>query len=217
MKIIIADKQIIFREGIKTFLSEIKNLKIVGEVENKNDLKNNLISFKPDLLIIDHQSVVEFNIMDFDIIQQYSEHTKVLVLSQDTNEINIISILRFESVKGYYLKDCSKLDLITSILVIENGGKSYCNKVSEAIFNNRVQKNKPDYLLKKLTLREIEIVKLVSLGITAKEIAEKLLISNHTVNTYRKNILKKLNVKNSSELVMFAIKSKLIDTNDYNI
>ncbi|NVO04016.1 MAG: response regulator transcription factor, partial [Bacteroidetes bacterium] len=83
--------------------------------------------------------------------------------------------------------------------------------------NNRVKKNNPDYLLKKLTLREIEIVKLVSLGITAKEIAEKLLISNHTVNTYRKNILKKLNVKNSSELVMFAIKSKLIDTNDYSI
>jgi DNA-binding NarL/FixJ family response regulator len=217
MNIIIADKQAIFREGIKTFLSEINNLKIVGEVENRNDLKNHLISFQPDILLIDHQGLADFSIMDFDIIHQYSERTKILVLSQDTNEININSVIKFTTVKGYYLKDCSKLDLITSLLVIENGGKSYCNKVSEAIFNNRVQKNNPDYLLKKLTLREIEIVKLVSLGITAKEIAEKLLISNHTVNTYRKNILKKLNVKNSSELVMFAIKSKLIDTNDYSI
>ncbi|NVO04322.1 MAG: response regulator transcription factor, partial [Bacteroidetes bacterium] len=152
MNIIIADKQAIFREGIKTFHAEIKNLKFVGEVENKNDLKNHLISFQPDILLIDHQGLADFSILDFDLIQQYSERTKVLVLSQDTNEINIISILKFESIKGYYLKDCSKLDLITAILVIENEGKSFCNKVSEAIFNNRVKKNNPDYLLKKLTL-----------------------------------------------------------------
>lgn len=220
MKILIADSQPVIIEGIKSFLNQFNNIEIIEEADNKIALFKKLETLKPEILIIDIEQITGLKISEISIIEKISPHTNLLVFSDNTSEDNIIDFLEVNSVKGYHLKNCKKVDFIRAITVISNNGKSFCDTVIESLHKTLTNRNiatDSTVNVKELTKRETEIVKLVAEGKTAKVIAEKLFISIHTVNTYRKNILKKLGVKNSSELVMYAIKSNLINSTEYYI
>lgn len=220
MKILIADSQPVIIEGIKSFLNQFNNIEIIEEADNKITLFKKLETLKPEILIIDIEQITGLKITDISLIEKISPNTNLLVFSDNTSEDNILDFLEVNSVKGYHLKSCKKVDFIRAITVISNNGKSFCDTVIECLHNSLINKKIKEsvaIIIKDLTKRETEIVKLVAEGKTAKVIAEKMFISIHTVNTYRKNILKKLGVKNSSELVMYAIKNQIIDSTDYYI
>ena len=220
MKILIADTQPIVIEGIKSLLYQFNNIQNIEVAENKESLISTLNTLKPEILIIDFALIPDFNFSEIKQIESISPETKLFVFTNNINENEILSILEFRSVRAIHLKNCQKIDFIRAVTVVANEGKTFCEKVIECLHNNVANKNSSSLLLvnnKKLTKREVEIVKQVAEGKTAKEIAEILFISIHTVNTYRKNIMKKLGVKNSSELIMFAIKTNLIDSTEYYI
>ena len=220
MKILIADTQQVIVDGVKSFLSQFNNIKSIEEAEERKTLFDKLETFTPDILIIDIALTSEFCINDIDLIEKISPKTKIFIFTNNDNEKDILNVLAFESVKAFHLKNVRKVDFIRAVTVIVNNGKSFCEIVIECLHNSLTNKNlKTNSVinLKELTKRETEIVKLVAEGKTAKIIAEKMFISIHTVNTYRKNILKKLGVKNSSELVMFALKNQIIVPTEYYI
>ncbi|MBI5540553.1 MAG: response regulator transcription factor [Bacteroidia bacterium] len=220
MKILIADSQPVTIEGIKSILSQFNNIRIIEEAENKITLFEKLESLTPEILIIDIEQIAGLKISDIGLIEKISPDTNLFIFQDKYNEEDVLFSLEYNSVKAYHLKNCKKVDFVRAITVISNNGKSFCETVIECLhkaLTNKKITTKSSINIKELTKRETEIVKLVAEGKTAKVIAEKLFISIHTVNTYRKNILKKLGVKNSSELVLFAIKSNLIDSTDFYI
>ena len=219
MKVALYDKHCIIREGIKSILKELKNYVVVAEFEEISEIELTLSKIKIDILIGDFASEKEINLLQHN--EKHFPELSVLVISNEISEDLLFRILELNTIKGIHLKDSRKVDLITAITIIANREKSFCPQIIDILQRMTSQKNtaniKSVQKLKNLTVREAEIVKLVAEGKTAKEIAQKLLISIHTVNTYRKNILKKLGVKNSSELVLYAIKNNIIDSTEYFI
>jgi DNA-binding NarL/FixJ family response regulator len=116
---------------------------------------------------------------------------------------------------GYLTKQCAGENIVEAIQIVSNGEEYFCTSVREKIFNSatenisKLNKDKPcnDVLL---SGREIEIITLIALELSGKEISERLFISRNTVETHRKNIMKKLKAKNSISLVKYAIKNKFI-------
>lgn len=118
-------------------------------------------------------------------------------------------------VSGYLTKQCAGDNIVEAINAVANGEEYFCNTVREKIFSiatkNNSKLNKPNIIIDSiLTGREIEIIILIALEYSGREISEKLFISTNTVETHRKNIMKKLKAKSSIGLVKFALKNKLI-------
>jgi DNA-binding NarL/FixJ family response regulator len=217
MQIIVADKQELIFEGIKAIVSKLGKHSFM-HVPELLLLETHLKKGDIEFLVIDFEQcwgVTAHNLVN---IMAISPKTKVLVLTNTETDDAIVQCLE-AGVDGYLLKSCSKVDFLESYEGIFQNKKMYCQPVLKVLCNQYInikqKKNEPEPI--SLTAQETKITELTSWGLTAKEIADKLNISIHTVNTHRKNIFKKIGVKNSSELVMFAVRKGIIDSTEYYI
>jgi DNA-binding NarL/FixJ family response regulator len=210
IKIVLVDDHQMFRDGVKAVLSDEENIKLVGEVGNGHDLYELLKSENPDLIITD---ISMPDISGIEITKYISEKypkIKTLVLSMHTNEEFITKALS-AGANGYLPKDTSMNELLEAINTIYNGDNYFNKEISDTILKSIINKSKTGSTSKgeSLTKREKEIVSLVVDGLTNKEIAEKLFISIRTVDSHKNNIMQKLKLKSSVELVKYAIKNNL--------
>jgi len=109
---------------------------------------------------------------------------------------------------GYVLKEAGTDELISAIKTVANGQKYYSNEVSVTMINSLMSDNKSKD--SQLSERELEVLAHIATGKTNKKIGEKLCISGRTVETHRRNILEKLDVKNTAEMIRYAIENKII-------
>lgn len=208
IKVILVDDHQMFRDGVKSVLSDEENIAIIGEVGHANDLYKLLESNSPDLIITD---ISMPDISGIDITKYVSENfpgINILILSMHSNEEFITKALN-AGANGYLPKDTSMNELLQAINIIAKG-ENYFNKgISDTILKSMVNKSKVSRN-DNLTSRELEIVHQVVEGLSNKEIAEKLNISVRTVDSHKNNILHKLGLKSSVELVKYAIKNNLV-------
>lgn len=211
-KILIADDHAMIRNGLKSLLAQHKEWQVVGEAVNGAEAIEKFNSLKPDLLILDI-SLPDINGMD--VSQQIiSENpaAKILILSMYDDE-DYISRCMENGVKGYVVKNETGDELDYAVRTILKGQTYFSSQVQQVIFkkySNSVARKKHREPEVKLTSREIEIVKLIAEGLTSQQMAEKLFISPRTVETHRSNLIKKVGVKNSIELVKRVEKMGLI-------
>jgi DNA-binding NarL/FixJ family response regulator len=206
--VFIADNHLLVREGIKGILSGKHDLDIMGEATCSSELKSALKQTKPQILILDYHEPGYFSLEDIQMVRTLSPDTRVLVISTDHNKIDILRALEY-GVTNYILKECNRDEFIGALYAAIRKEKFFCSKVIDAIVDKHFPKNdtcEPS----NLSGREVEIIRLISEGLTNKKIAAKLFLSVHTVSTHRKNVLNKLKLNNSSELVAFAIKNGII-------
>ncbi|MBU1013237.1 MAG: response regulator transcription factor [Bacteroidetes bacterium] len=208
IKVILVDDHQMFRDGVKSVLSDEENIAIIGEVGHANDLYKLLESTSPDLIITD---ISMPDISGIDITKYVSKNfpeINILILSMHSNEEFITKALN-AGANGYLPKDTSMNELLQAINIIAKG-ENYFNKgISDTILKSMVNKSKISKN-DNLTSRELEIVHQVVEGLSNKEIAEKLNISVRTVDSHKNNILHKLGLKSSVELVKYAIKNNLV-------
>lgn len=211
IKIILVDDHQMFRDGVKSVLAEEENIEIIGEVGTAKDLYNLLKSNSPDLIITD---ISMPDISGIEIAKYVSENypkIKILILSMHSNEEFITKALSV-GANGYLPKDTSMSELLEAIRVIYKGDNYFNKNISDTILRSIINKSKQESHDKiTLTNREKEVIKLVVEGLTNKEIADKLFISIRTVDSHKNNIMQKLNLKSSVELVKYAIKNKLAE------
>lgn len=108
-----------------------------------------------------------------------------------------------------------KEDLLEALSAIEKNQKYLCHEAIEILLNEKLASAKNSNI--HLTKKELEVIQLLAQGLTTKDIAARIFLSIHTVNTHRKNILNKLCINNTSELIMYAVKAGIIDTTEYYI
>lgn len=212
--ILIADNFLLIREGIRSILSGNRDFEIIAEASNSKDLSEKIKTTKPDIVIIDFDLPGYFEIEDIKTINTFSPGTTVLVVSANQDKKNILKVLDY-GVNNYILKFCDKEEFLTAVYSTAKKERFLCGKVIDAILEKHFPSCGRAEICQgcegiKLSHREIEIVQLISQGLTNNEIAQDLFLSIHTVGTHRKNILKKLGFKKSNELIMYAIKTGII-------
>ncbi|HZV47704.1 MAG TPA: response regulator transcription factor [Thermodesulfovibrionales bacterium] len=207
IKVIIADDHVIFRQGLQNLLQSSKHIAIAGEAGTGPETINLITREKPDIAILDI-SMPGFD--GFEILQRIQSegmNTKVIFLTMYKDTLTAKKALQ-SGASGYVLKDNAFEDLLYAIRTVSAGGTFISPSVSKSILKAPANEGKEPQIL---TLRECEVLRLISSGLTNKQIAEKLFISVKTVETHRTNIMQKLDVHTVAALVRYAIKIGLIE------
>lgn len=208
LNIFIVDDHKMIRDGIKLMLANEKDLNIIGEADGAEQTFN---------FINKHHKTIDVILMDISmpkmngieltkqLLAKYPD-IKILAITMHAEDNYIINMIEAGAM-GYILKESGADEIVKAIKTVAEGRKYYSNDVSVTMINYMMNGNKLD---KKLSEREEEVLKLIAMGKTNKEAAEILFVSDRTNETHRRNILAKLNCKNSTELIHYALKNNLI-------
>ncbi len=207
VSIIIADSQYLIRVGLRHILQNKPAYKIISEVPNEKQLFRELSEKKVDIVVMDYNQPGAFTTQTISRIKEEYPKVRLLVISSDEDKNNIYEVLE-NGVNSFLSKQCDEKEIIDAFVATSKNEKYYCTNV----LNHLLEKSFPKESCKSLPLtpREIEIVRYVASGLIAKEIASELHLSTHTVYTHRKNIMKKLKIGTTSELVLFAVNEGII-------
>ena len=204
IKVVIADDHALFRDGLRKILSLEKDILVVGEASNGDEVAKVIERTHPDILLLDLKmpkgDVVQ-NLLD---VGARSPSTKVMILTAFSDEENVLNAAK-GGAKGYVPKGVPSATLLQAIKVVHNGSLWIDKEIStwetfEEIVHDQTSSRdavpRMDESIKALTKREMEILKLVAEGLTNEEIGKKIFISEKTVKTHLTNIFDKLKVNN---------------------
>ncbi len=218
LSILIADDHDIIRAGIKNVLQDHADYQVVAEAKDGEEVVAKVEQHKPDILLLD---ISMPKISGLDIIEQIhhiSPQTKILIISVHKAHAYIMKAFQ-AGVKGYLYKESAGEELLPALFKISAGHIYLTPSVSSYLVEKALKKSEkseeksPKEAL--ISPREQEILRLVAEGKTAKEIAKILYISQRTVENYKNNLLKKLGLHRTSDLIKYAIKHKIVEIEEY--
>ena len=210
--IFIVDDHKVFRQGIKSLLDYEEDIKVIGTAGSIQEFTETILGYEPDIILMD------ITLKDGegpDItkwILEKKPDCKVLIFSMHQEDKYVKKVLE-SGAHGYLLKDAGTQEMIKAIRTVYNGETFYSSSIMESIVAQLMDKKsvKKDIGGKKLTKRELQVLKLIAEEKSNKEIAEILFISTRTVDAHRRNLLEKLKAKNTVSLVKHAIRLGLIE------
>jgi DNA-binding NarL/FixJ family response regulator len=210
ISIILADRQYLIRTGLKSLFAGKEHLKIVGEASNEAELMDQLRQKPADLVILDHNQPNSFSKETVERLKTDFPNTNILIISADNHKESIYEILE-KGINSFLTKSCDGDEIIDAVKAAAKGEKFFCTRVLDYLLEKSFAKEQDGNCSPTpLSPREIEIVQLVAQGLIAKEIADALNLSTHTIYTHRKNIMKKLKLNTASELVIYAVHTGLV-------
>ena len=211
VSVVISDPQFLTRAGISSLLDKEDDLDVTA-VESVNALERRLDDHVPNVIIMDYMSNGT-GISKVEYIINSCPSAGLLVISADSDTDRIRKVIN-SGVKGYLTKSCEPDEILMAVRMVSKGNRFFCNQVMEILVH--LEGNDPrDCDPMNLSSREFEVLKLIAQGFTTLKIADKLNISIHTVNSHRKNILKKLNIKSPTQLVAYAHETGLVKSKKF--
>lgn len=208
--IYIVDDHKIVRDGLRAMLMGVPDIKIIGESSKGTDFIKSLENNQPHIVILDIGLPDISGLEIAKILKEKFPDVKIIILTANTDEESIIGAVK-NGAAGFLSKDASKEEFLEAIRIVNEGIQYFSEAISKIIYSGYINtiRQEHDSDIKPLSIREIEVIKLITDGLSYKDIAEKLFISSRTVETHRNNILEKLELKNNVELVKYAIKHKI--------
>lgn len=215
IKIFLADDHQLLIDGMQAVLKTNKNFEVVGFSLNGVNLIEQVLQNKADILIMDINMPEKDGIEVLKELSSLKIPFKTIILSS-YDDLKLIKEVMKLGACGYLTKKCAGENIVEAIQVVNSGEEYFCETVRAKIFNSFAKDNPKlnkgiSVFNTTLTQRELEIIQLISLEYSGKAISEELFISTHTVESHRKNLLKKLNIKTTIGLVKYAIKNNLIN------
>ena len=215
IRIFLADDHQVLIDGILAVLKTNPKFEVVGYSLNGDQLLEKMHHLKVDILVMDINMPLKDGI---EVLKEFSVQgyiCKVIILSSYDDFKLIKEVLKL-GASGYLSKNCAGENIIEAILAVANGKQYFSVNIQDKMLQSFTSKGTESSsnihsTALPLTDRELEILKLISQEYSGKEISEELFISSNTVETHRKNLIKKLNVKNTIGLVKYAIKHNLIN------
>lgn len=210
MKILLADNHRLFCDGLRMLLAQEPGIEVVGEADNGRVAVQLTRELSPDIVIMDI-GMPELNGMEAtrQIVTEMP-NTKVVAVSMYANRQFVAGMLS-AGASGYVVKDSAFTELLQAIHVIGNGGRYLSADIVGVIVDDYVQRvaSSQDSALERLSEREREVLQLMAEGHSTADIAGRLHVSRKTVETHRKHIMLKLEVRSVAELTKFAIREGL--------
>lgn len=218
MKVLLADENELTRIGLRTVIRVNIPETIILECGNGKELHNMVEEENPDIILIDYSSE-GFQLKDIAWVRTNYPASKMIAITYLMSGDTIVSALK-SGITSYVKKDCDISEILDAIKDTAKGQHFYCGKIlnlvrQEAVDIDNISFDPLSCEAVALTDREIEIIQQIVAGLSNTQIADKLFVSAHTVNTHRKNIMKKLKVKNTAGIVMYAVKTNLVQPNKY--
>ena len=218
MGVVLADSNDLMRAGLRSILSVRTDLPVTSEACNSQELCEQVKSLNPSLVILDFTSE-GFTIDVIPEVRNIKSDIRFIAITPEQNAQTLIDALRL-GVNSYVKKNCALDEIVNAVIETSRGNKFFCGQILETIQKAEIDVNHLDFDPLNcdpviLSERENEIIKLVAEGNTNGKIAELLFLSNHTVNTHRKNIMAKLGVKNTAGIVMYAVKMNIVSPNRF--
>lgn len=210
VRVVVADAQVLCRVGLCQVLRSERNIEIIDEAVDAEELLTITAKKKPDLVIVDYNQPGHFDAKIVGQVKQVSPDTELLVISSDDRRDRIYQVLE-AGVNTFLTKQCDEEEIMDAIRATIKGDKFFCHKILDLIIERSFPSKSENCQATPLTAREKEILTLVAKGKIAKEIAAELHISPHTIYTHRKNILKKLQLTSPAEMIVYALEHGLIE------
>ncbi|RZJ67583.1 MAG: response regulator transcription factor [Flavobacterium sp.] len=215
IKIYLADDHQLLIDGMLAVLKTNPSFEVVGFSLNGVNLIENALEKSADILVMD------INMPEKDGLEVLRELSgkeppfKIIILSS-YDDLKLVREVMKLGASGYLTKQCAGENIVEAIKVVHDGEEYFCKTVSEKIFstfakNNPKVNTQTSAFSTNLTDRELDIIRLISLEYSGKQISEELFISQHTVESHRKNLMKKLDAKTTVGLVKYAIKHNLVN------
>lgn len=217
IKVILVEDHLVVRNGIKLILDSSGEIEIISEARDGSELMSLLSDgLQPDVILSD----INMPLMDgLEVTTYLSEkypNIKVILLSM-LNTVDQVIDAFGRGAKGYLVKNVGYNELIFAVKHVASGGRYVCDELTMLMLNI-LSSSSSSAILKKevdmeldLSEREIEVLQLISEGYTNMEIADKLFLSKRTVEGHRQSLITKVKVKNSAELIKFAVQHHMVN------
>ncbi len=207
-KIVIIDDHPIVRQGLAQLINQAKDLQIIGEAESTAEAVSLINETLPSLALVDITLRDSNGIELIKDLKKLHPRMPVLVVSLHDESIYAERALR-AGAKGYIMKAEAIDNIMTAIRVVLSGGIYLSNKFRAQILEKLTNQQTNKSLLDILSDRELEVFQLMGEGLNTREIAETLFLSIKTIETYKSHLKRKLNLKNSTELIQHAVEWNL--------
>ncbi len=209
IKVLIADDHIFYREGVRAFLNNSPDIKVVDEAGNGDEAIAKATELKPDVILMDLKMPGMNGIDATRRIHEMAPNIGVLVITMFDDDDSVFAAMR-AGARGYLLKDADKDEVVREIIAVERGEAIFSPAIAQRMIkyfstapSRMPNKNRPDEFAE-LTEREVEILELIAQGHNNAVIANKLLLSIKTVQNYVSSILMKLQVADRAQAIVRA-------------
>jgi two-component system response regulator NreC len=214
IRIIFADDHAIVRNGLRTLFRSSNEFSIVGEAADGQTAVELASEKKPDVAILDISMPNLSGIEATRIIKQKHPDIKVLILTVHEDEAYVYQVIR-AGANGYILKNAEKNEILTAVRTVYANETFFSPGISRLMIEKFISRARAEHgedvqPAQNLSKREQEILRYISQGLTNREIADKLALSLNTVNTHRANIMQKLNIHDTANLVRYALEKGII-------
>jgi two-component system response regulator NreC len=208
--ILVADDHRLFRDGLRTLLGRERNVRVVAETTDGAETVAAVAELKPDVVLMDISMPGLNGIEAARRIAKESAAIRVIMLSMHSDRRFVTESLKAGAV-GYLLKDCAFEEVLLAIKTVSAGGMYLSRELSESVIREYVAiaQSSPKSAFAILTAREREVLQLLAEGKSTKETAAGLHVSVKTVETHRKQIMDKLDIRSVAELTKYAVREGL--------
>jgi two-component system, NarL family, response regulator NreC len=211
-RVLIADDHGVVRKGLRLLLEQYPELVVIGEASNGREAATMAATLSPDIVVMDVAMPILNGIEAAEQILKDNSQTGIIMLTMHADESYVLRALHV-GVKGYLLKESAEKDLLLAIKTVTQGKPFFSRAIGETLLEDYVRVLKQKGLsdtFDLLTPREREVLQLLAEGKTNKDVATILDISPYTVESHRTNLMQKLNLHNTAEIVLYAVRKKLI-------
>jgi DNA-binding NarL/FixJ family response regulator len=213
IKVFIVDDHPLFREGLGFLLDQIEGIKVVGGASNGKEFLDLLKSIEmPDIVLMDITMPIMDGIEACKLATQKYTDIKIIALSMNNEQEYYLKMIQ-SGAKGFVQKQAEKDELNTAIVEVNNGGSYFpedlLRKIIFKMGTSKTTETKTRNAYE-ISEREMEVLTLICQGFTNAEIADKMFLSQKTIEGHRASLLAKTDTKNSAHLVMFSIKNGIL-------
>jgi two-component system NarL family response regulator len=215
IRVLIADDQALFRRGLYVVLGTEDGIEVVGEAENGEEAIEKAVELVPDVILMDVRMPKVNGIESARQIRAEVPTTKILMLTVSDEEDDLYEAIK-AGANGYLLKEISVEEVAEAIRAVTQGQSLISPSMASKLLNEfnalvKRAEEKQQFPAPALTSREVEVLRLVAKGMSNREIADELYISENTVKNHVRNILEKLHLHNRMEAVIYAVRERLLD------
>ncbi|MEQ8473610.1 MAG: response regulator transcription factor [Marinoscillum sp.] len=206
IKVLVVDDHQLFREGIRSIFANNTDIEVIGEADSSEAMFEFFEEDKPEVVLIDITMPGDDGLTAIKESKKKFPKIRFIVLTMHADGQYVVKAVR-SGAFGYLLKNADQQELSAAVKEVSCGRKYFNTEISQLMVGNMsLEGDDP----RQLSERELQVLQLVSDGKTTKEIADQLFVSARTVETHRVNMMKKLDVQNTAELIKKSVKLKLI-------
>lgn len=212
IRILLADDHTVIRRGLRALLERQSGFVVVAEAADGREAVDTAAAVNPDVAVIDIGMPNLNGIESAGRITEKRPETAVVILSMHADESYVLRALK-AGARGYLLKDSPEEDLINAIRAVHQGKAFFSPEISKMLaedYMRQMRQRGVDDSYELLTPREREILQMLGEGKSNKDVAARLNLSLHTVETHRGNILEKLNLHGTAEMILYAVRKGIV-------